>query len=57
MVTRILEASEEGLEKLELGFDKHRKIVAAARQISRGELDLPHLSQPQVNYGRDQDAD
>ena len=49
-VERILEAGEEGLEKLELGLDKHRKIVAAARQISRGELDLRHLSQPQVHY-------
>ena len=49
-VERILEAGEEGLEKLGLGLDKHRKIVAAARQISRGELDLRHLSQPQVRY-------
>ncbi len=49
-VERILEAGEEGLEKLELGLDKHAKIIAAARQISRGELDLRHLSQPQVRY-------
>ena len=51
-VERILEAGEEGLEKLELGLDKHRKIVAAARQVSRGELDLPHLSQPQVRHAK-----
>ena len=49
-VARILETSEEGLEKLELGLDKHVKMVAAARQIRDGELDLPHLSQPQVHY-------
>ena len=49
-VERILEAGEEGLEKLGLGLDKHAKIVAAARQISRGELDLAYLSQPQVAY-------
>ena len=49
-VERIVEAGEEGLEELGLGLDKHAKIVAAARQIRDGELDLPHLSQPQVRY-------
>ena len=49
-VERILEAGEEGLEKLGLGLNKHVKIFAAARQISRGELRLRHLSQPQVHY-------
>ena len=49
-VERILEAGEEGLEKLGLGLNKHAKIIAAARQIRDGELDLPYLSQPQVAY-------
>ena len=49
-VERILQAGEEGLEKLGLGLGKHAKIIADARQISRGELDLPYPSQPQVAY-------
>ena len=49
-VERILEVGEEGLEKLRLGLNKHAKIIAAARQIRDGELDLPYLSQPQVAY-------
>ena len=49
-VERILEAGEEGLATLGLGLGKHARIIAAARRISAGELDLPSLSQPGIPY-------
>ena len=50
-VERVLESGEEGLAELELGLAKHRKIVAAARDIAEGRLDLEGLAAPGVHYG------
>ncbi|MCY4639601.1 MAG: DNA glycosylase [Chloroflexi bacterium] len=50
-VERVLEAGEEGLGGVRLGLDKHRKIVAAAREIADGHLDLEELAGPSVHYG------
>lgn len=50
-VDRVLGAGEEGLGSLRLGLDKHRKIVAAAREIADGHLDLEKLAEPGVHYG------
>ena len=47
---RVLEAGEEALAGLNLGLNRHRKIVAAARRIREGALDLGSLSQPEVCY-------
>ena len=49
-IERILEAGQKGLATLRLGLGKHARIIAAARRISAGELDLPHLSQPEIPY-------
>ncbi len=49
-VESILEAGEERLATLGLGLDKHSRIIAAARRISAGELDLRYLSQPHIPY-------
>lgn len=46
----VLETGEGELAKMQLGLDRHRKIVAAARRICHGELDLQHLAQPQTPY-------
>lgn len=46
----VLDAGEEALAGLKLGLNRHRKIVAAARRICEGTLDLGSLSQPEVCY-------
>ena len=47
----ILEAdSEPLLKELNLGLDRHSKIIAAAERIHDGILDLDYLSQPGVCY-------
>ena len=50
-VGRVLEVDEAGLAELKLGLDKHRKIVAAAREIADGRLDMEELARPDVHYG------
>ncbi len=50
-VDETLAAGEGRLEDLNLGLDKHKKVIAAAEQIRSGELDLHHLAQPEVTYG------
>ncbi len=47
----MLEVGEAGLAELKLDLDKHRKIVAAAREIADGRLDLEELARPGVHYG------
>lgn len=46
----VLGAGEEKLAKMRLGLNRHAKIVAAAKRICDGELDLQHLAQPQTPY-------
>ena len=46
----VLEAGEKKLAKMRLGLDRHVKVVAAARRICNGELDLQHLAQSQTPY-------
>ena len=46
----VLEAGEEAMADLRLGLNRHRKIVAAARRICEGTLDLGSLAQPEVCY-------
>lgn len=46
----VLEVGEERLAKMRLGLNRHAKIVAAAKRICDGELDLQHLAQPQTPY-------
>lgn len=46
----ILAAGEAQLGALELGLDRHSKIIEAAERIRDGKLDLGHLSQPDVCY-------
>ena len=46
----VLDAGEEALADLGLGLNRHRKIVAAARRICEGTLDLGSLAQPEVCY-------
>ena len=46
----VLDAGVRPLEELELGLDRHSKIIAAAERIRDGKLDLHYLSQPQVCY-------
>jgi len=50
-VEEILDAGESRLEDLNLGLDKHKKIIAAAKRIESGELDLHLLAQTDVTYG------
>ena len=47
----ILNAGVGRLEELDLGLDRHRKIIAVAERIRDGQLDLCQLSQPEVSYG------
>ena len=46
----VLEAGVERLAGLELGLDRHSKIVAAAERVHDGRLNLTRLSQPNVCY-------
>ncbi len=46
----VLEVGEKKLEEMHLGLDRPKKIVAAARRICNGELDLQHLAQSQTPY-------
>ncbi len=46
----VLEAGLEPLEALNLGLDRHSKIMAAAERIRDGKLNLRCLAQPQVCY-------
>ena len=46
----ILEAGEEKLAKMQLGLNRHVKVVAAARRICDGTLNLQHLAQSRVPY-------
>ena len=46
----VLRAGVDPLEELHLGLDRHSKIVAAARRILDGELDLRRLAQPHVPH-------
>ena len=46
----VLEAGEKKLEKMGLGLERHVKIVAAAKKVCSGELDLQRLAQPQTPY-------
>ena len=50
-VEEILAAGESRLADLNLGLDKHKKIIAAAERVHSGKLDLHHLAQPEVTYG------
>ena len=47
---KTLAAGEGPLGELKLGLNRHSKIVAAAERTRDGELDLDHLSQPEVCY-------
>ena len=44
----VLQAGVAPLRELKLGLDGHSKIIAAAKRIRDGKLDLHYLSQPQV---------
>ena len=46
----VLEAGEGKLAKMQLGLNRHAKVVAAAKRICDGTLDLQHLAQPRVPY-------
>ena len=46
----VLEAGVGPLEELNLGLDRHSKIVAAAERIRDGRLDLRYLARPEVCY-------
>lgn len=46
----VFKAGEEKLARLHLGLDRHVRIVAAARRICQGELDLQDLARSQVPY-------
>ena len=46
----VLEAGEKTLATMRLGLDRHVRIVAAARRICQGALDLQHLAQSHVPY-------
>ena len=50
-VEETLDAGEGWLKELNLGLDRHKKIIAAAERIHSGELDLRFLAQPGVTYG------
>ena len=46
----VLAAGVGALEQLNLGLDRHSKIVAAAERIRDGDLDLRYLARPEVCY-------
>ena len=46
----VLEAGVGPLEELNLGLDRHSKIVAAAERVRDGRLDLRYLARPEVCY-------
>ena len=46
----VLEAGLGPLEELNLGIQRHDKIIAAAERICDGKLDLCYLAQPEVSY-------
>ena len=46
----VMKAGVEPLAELRLGLDRHSKIIAAARRIGSGKLDLSHLAQPHISY-------
>ena len=46
----VLEAGAGSLMELNLGLDRHSKIVAAAERIRDGNLDLRYLARPKVCY-------
>ena len=46
----VLKAGLGPLEELNLGLQRHDKIIAAAERIRDGKLDLCYLAQPQVSY-------
>ena len=46
----VLEAEEGTLARMRLGLNRHVKIVAAAKMICDGTLDLQHLAQSGVPY-------
>ena len=48
----VLEAGEGKLAKMQLGLNRHVNIVAAAKRIRDGTLDLQHLAQSRVPYLR-----
>ena len=50
-VEEILHAGESPLKELGLGLQRHKKIIAAAERIHSGQLDLCHLTRPDVTYG------
>lgn len=49
-VERVLAAGEAALDGLCLGLGKHHRILAAAREIADGRLDLDELACPRVHY-------
>ena len=46
----VLAAGVGPLEELRLGLDRHSKIIAAAKRVVAGELDLHSLAKPDVCY-------
>ena len=50
-VDEVRDAGVGRLEKLNLGLQRHDKIIAAAERIHSGQLDLCRLAQPDVTYG------
>lgn len=46
----VLAAGVGPLEELRLGLDRHSKIIAAAKRVVAGELDLHSLAKPEVCY-------
>ena len=46
----VIKAEVGPLTELRLGLDRHSKIIAAAKRIRDGKLDLSYLAQPQVSY-------
>ena len=50
-VEEILDAGVGRLEKLNLGLQRHDKIIAAAERVHSGELDLCRMARPDVTYG------
>ena len=49
-VAKVLEAGMKPLEELNLGLQRHTKILSAAERIRDGSLDLQYLAQPGVCY-------
>ena len=50
-VEEVLHAGESQLKELNLGLEKHKKIIAAAERIHSGQLNLCRLARPDVTYG------